>query len=75
MADRPERTAYVGDVPDDMRMARAAGAHAVGITSALGEAAELLAAGAREVAPSVAEWADRFLGIMRIDALPRLPAV
>ena len=30
-------TAYVGDAFDDMRMARAAGAHAVGIDSVLGD--------------------------------------
>jgi phosphoglycolate phosphatase len=75
LADRPERSAYVGDVPDDMRMARAVGARAVGITSALGEAAQLRAAGAHEVAPSVLTWVDRFLGIMRTDGRPRLPSI
>ncbi len=55
-------TAYVGDALDDMRMARAAGAHAVGIDSVLGDASALRAAGADEVAPSVAAWVDRFLG-------------
>ncbi len=54
-------TAYVGDAHDDMRMARAAGAHAVGIASVLGDEASLRAAGAQETAPSVAAWVDRFL--------------
>jgi HAD superfamily hydrolase (TIGR01549 family) len=55
-------TAYVGDAFDDMRMARAAGAHAVGIDSVLGDDDALRAAGAHETAPSVAAWVDRFLG-------------
>lgn len=55
-------TAYVGDALDDMRMARAAGARAVGIDSVLGDDAALRAAGAEETAPSVAAWVDRFLG-------------
>jgi HAD superfamily hydrolase (TIGR01549 family) len=54
-------TAYVGDALDDMRMARAAGAHAVGIDSVLGDAAALRAAGATETTTSVAAWVDRFL--------------
>jgi phosphoglycolate phosphatase/pyrophosphatase PpaX len=53
--------AHVGDALDDMRMARAAGAHAVGIDSGLGDDAALRAAGAQETAPSVASWVDRFL--------------
>jgi HAD superfamily hydrolase (TIGR01549 family) len=55
-------TAYVGDAFDDMRMARSAGAHAVGIDSVLGDDLALRAAGAHETAPSVAAWVDRFLG-------------
>jgi len=53
--------AYVGDALDDMRMARAAGAHAVGIDSGLGDEKALRAAGAAETAASVAAWVDRFL--------------
>jgi HAD superfamily hydrolase (TIGR01549 family) len=53
--------AYVGDALDDMRMARAAGARAVGIDSVLGDAAALRAAGADETAPSVAAWVDNLL--------------
>jgi phosphoglycolate phosphatase/pyrophosphatase PpaX len=53
--------AYVGDALDDMRMARAAGAHAVGIDSGLGDETALRAAGAAETAASVAAWVDRFL--------------
>ncbi|MDA8237075.1 MAG: HAD-IA family hydrolase [Chloroflexi bacterium] len=54
-------TAYVGDALDDMRMARAAGARAVGIDSGLGDAAALRAAGADETAASVAAWVEGFL--------------
>jgi HAD superfamily hydrolase (TIGR01509 family) len=55
---RPERAVYVGDAPDDMRMARAVGARAVGVASILGDPDELRAAGAAEVVDSVAEWVD-----------------
>jgi HAD superfamily hydrolase (TIGR01549 family) len=59
---KPARAAvYVGDAPDDMRMARAAGTGAVGITSMLGDRDELLAAGADVVAASVGEWVDSWL--------------
>jgi pyrophosphatase PpaX len=61
LADRPERAVYAGDAPDDMRMARAVGASALGIASILGDPAELRAAGATDVAPSLAAWvAARF---------------
>jgi HAD superfamily hydrolase (TIGR01549 family) len=53
--------AYVGDALDDMRMARAAGARAVGIDAVLGDAAALRAAGADETAPSVAAWVHELL--------------
>ena len=53
---RPETSIYVGDASTDMQMAAAVGARAIGIESVLGERAELLAAGADEVAPSVAGW-------------------
>lgn len=59
---RQRDAAYIGDAPDDMRMARAVGTRAVGIVSTLGTEADLLAAGADEVAPSVADWVDRILG-------------
>ena len=52
----PETSIYVGDAPTDMQMAVTAGARAVGIESVLGERAELIAAGAAEVAASVGEW-------------------
>jgi HAD superfamily hydrolase (TIGR01509 family) len=56
-ARRPaESVVYVGDAPDDMRMARAVGVRAVGIASILGDPDELRAAGADEVAVSVAAW-------------------
>ncbi len=61
LGDDAAGTAYIGDALDDMRMARAAGAHAVGIDSVLGDDAALRAAGAAETAPSVAAWVDRFL--------------
>ncbi|HEX8026581.1 MAG TPA: HAD family hydrolase [Candidatus Limnocylindrales bacterium] len=59
---RPRDVAYIGDAPDDMRMARAVGTRAIGIVSTLGTEVDLLAAGADEVAPSVAVWVDRLLG-------------
>jgi phosphoglycolate phosphatase len=61
MIDRHGHAIYVGDAPDDMRMARAVGARAVGIRSALGTADDLIRAGADEVALSVPAWVDEFL--------------
>lgn len=58
---RPETSIYVGDAPTDMRMAVTVGARGVGIESVLGDPDELRAAGAIEVAASVAEWVDRHL--------------
>lgn len=52
----PAGATYVGDAPDDMRMARAVGAAAVGIVGILGTRDDLLAAGAQEVHPSVVDW-------------------
>ncbi|HYN68802.1 MAG TPA: HAD family hydrolase [Candidatus Eisenbacteria bacterium] len=60
--ERAEHATYVGDAPDDMRLARAVGARGIGIVSILGTAEELVAAGAAEVHPSVAAWVDAFLG-------------
>ena len=59
---RPGDAAYVGDAPDDMRMARAVGTRAVGIVSSLGTRGDLLAAGAHEVSGSVPDWVGRLLG-------------
>jgi HAD superfamily hydrolase (TIGR01549 family) len=53
---------YVGDTPDDMRMAVAAGVRGIGIESVLGDAAELRAAGASETAATTVEWLDRRFG-------------
>jgi beta-phosphoglucomutase-like phosphatase (HAD superfamily) len=61
LADRPDEVAYVGDAPTDMQMAKAVGVRAVGIMSVLGDAGELRAAGAVEVAPSVVSWVDEYL--------------
>jgi len=58
---RPETSIYVGDAPTDVEMAVAVGARAIGIESVLGERLQLLAAGAHEVAESVAAWVDRHL--------------
>jgi phosphoglycolate phosphatase-like HAD superfamily hydrolase len=44
-----------------MQMAVAVGARAIGIESVLGHPDELRAAGADEIAPSVAAWVDRRL--------------
>jgi phosphoglycolate phosphatase-like HAD superfamily hydrolase len=58
---RPETSIYVGDAPTDMLMAVAVGAQAVGIESVLGDPAELQAAGAIALAPSVASWVEEHL--------------
>ncbi len=63
LADRPGRAAYVGDAPDDMRMARLVGCRAIGVRSLLGVDEALIAAGADLVVPSVADWADAVLGV------------
>lgn len=59
--DRAVHARYVGDVPDDMRMARAVGARGIGIVSMLGDEASLLEAGAAEVHSSVAGWVEQLL--------------
>ncbi len=64
---RPETSIYIGDAPTDMAMAVAVGARAVGIESVLGHPDDLRAAGAAELAPSVAAWVDRHLGPARSD--------
>jgi phosphoglycolate phosphatase-like HAD superfamily hydrolase len=62
-ADRAHAARYVGDVPDDMRMARAVGAVGVGIESSIGTRDELIQAGAAAVYPSVADFVDDLLGV------------
>lgn len=59
--DRSSEAVYVGDTPDDMRMAVATGARAVGIELILGHADDLLAAGAAETSASAADWIARLL--------------
>jgi HAD superfamily hydrolase (TIGR01509 family) len=54
---------YVGDAPDDMRMARSVGATGIGIVGALATEADLLAAGASTVHAGVVDWVDAFLGV------------
>jgi phosphoglycolate phosphatase len=58
-----ERSIYVGDAPDDMRMARAVGVTGIGIEGALATAADLRAAGATEVHASVGAWVEVFLPV------------
>lgn len=58
---RPGTSIYVGDAPTDMEMAVAVGARAVGIESVLGDPDDLRAAGAAELATSVASWVDHYL--------------
>jgi len=58
---RPETSIYVGDAPTDMQMAATVGAGPVGIESAVGDPDDLRAAGAIELAPSVAAWVERHL--------------
>lgn len=53
---------YVGDVPDDMRMACAVGSLGIGIESTIGTRDDLFAAGASAVYPGVAEFVDALLG-------------
>ena len=67
-ADRAHAARYVGDVPDDMRMARAVGALGIGIESSIGTRAELLEAGATAVYGSVGEFVDDLLGASRAAA-------
>jgi phosphoglycolate phosphatase len=62
-ADRAHLARYVGDVPDDMRMARAVGALGIGVESAIGAREDLLAAGASAVYPSVSAFVDDLLGV------------
>ena len=64
-ADRAHAARYVGDVPDDMRMARAVGALGIGIESSIGVRDDLLRAGATAVYPSVASFVDELLGGVR----------
>lgn len=59
--DSPAQVAYLGDAPDDMRMARTLGVHGIGVPSRLGSREELLAAGAEDIVGSVAEWVSRAL--------------
>jgi phosphoglycolate phosphatase len=53
--------AYLGDAPDDMRMACALGVHGVGVPSRLSSAEQLRDAGAEDIVDSVAEWVARAL--------------
>jgi phosphoglycolate phosphatase len=61
--DRVATARYVGDVPDDMRMARAVGAIGIGIESVNWRPDDLLEAGAARVFPSVAAFVDDLLGV------------
>jgi phosphoglycolate phosphatase-like HAD superfamily hydrolase len=67
--DRKHLARYVGDVPDDMRMARAVGAVGIGIESAIGNRDVLVEAGASAVYGSVAAFVDDLLG--RETGMPR----
>ena len=60
-ADRAHLARYVGDVPDDMRMARAVGALGIGIESAIGRREDLVTAGASAVYASVSAFVDDLL--------------
>ena len=70
---RPETSIYVGDAPTDMQMAVHVGARAIGIESALGDADELRAAGAAEIAPSVVAWVAQHLRAAGTGASRRAP--
>ena len=60
-AERIATARYVGDVPDDMRMARAVGAIGIGIESSIGLREVMLEAGASAVYPLVATFVDELL--------------
>ena len=62
LLDLVRDTAYLGDAPDDMRMAVAAGACPVGVVSMLSDESLLRRGGADVVTHSVAEWVDDLLG-------------
>jgi len=66
----PDEVAYVGDAPTDMRMTRAVGVRAIGIASVVGDPEELRAAGADEVAPTVAAWVDALVGAAKAPPAP-----
>ncbi len=68
--DRIATARYVGDVTDDMSMARAVGSLWIGIESSMAKRHELIAAGASEVHPSVAAFVDALL----VDATPAASA-
>jgi phosphoglycolate phosphatase-like HAD superfamily hydrolase len=53
-----------------MRMARAVGVRAIGIASVVGDPEELRAAGADEVAPTVADWVDALVGAAKAPPAP-----
>jgi phosphoglycolate phosphatase-like HAD superfamily hydrolase len=61
LADQPAAAAYLGDTPEDMRMAVRAGVRAIGVVSGMGESDGLIEAGAAEIAESVPVWARREL--------------
>ncbi|HET7181758.1 MAG TPA: HAD-IA family hydrolase [Candidatus Limnocylindrales bacterium] len=60
--DRIATARYIGDVPDDMRMARAVGAIGIGIESVNWRPEDLRGAGASAIFPSVAAFVDDLLG-------------
>jgi phosphoglycolate phosphatase len=57
----PADAFYLGDAPDDVRMAVAVGSHAIGVVSMLSDVTLLRDAGAEMVVASVAEWVDLVL--------------
>jgi len=61
-AQRIATARYVGDVPDDMRMARTVGTLGIGIESSVWTREQLFAAGATAVYPGVAAFVDDLLG-------------
>ena len=55
---RPREATFCSDTSADMRMARAAGVHPIGISSFAFGPTMLCVAGAEATAPSVAAWVD-----------------
>jgi phosphoglycolate phosphatase len=59
----PETTAMIGDTSFDMAMARAAGAHAIGVGWGYHDTHELTAAGAHHIASTARELTDYLEGL------------
>jgi HAD superfamily hydrolase (TIGR01549 family) len=71
MATAPAEAVYVGDSPEDIRMAQAAGVYAVAIPGGFPNQEALLRAGAELTAQDLADAADRILSAAGTRAVNR----